>query len=188
MASIAPRRRGRTSIERLSLASARRVIEPEVDLPGRLGLGRLVADDLLSVAGTDLDLTSDQRVLLSREEVAAYHCQEEARHLSFARSLLSELLGRAPRRERFLVRHLAPIVIEVMFDSLVHAGLYRRVGLAGWATWWKVKRSPGHLPRRHQATTAVLEAALAAGALGATRPRPQELAPPGRSWVRQLLA
>ncbi len=85
------------------------------------------------------------------------------------------------------MRHLAPIVIEVMFDSLVHAGVYRRVGLAGWATWWKVKRSPGHLPRRHQATTAVLEGARRRR-LGATRPRPQELAPPGRSWVRQLLA
>ncbi|MBW3580040.1 MAG: hypothetical protein KY431_03275 [Actinobacteria bacterium] len=47
------------------------MIEPEVDLPGRLGDGRLVADDLLSVAGIDLDLTSGQRVLLSREEVAA---------------------------------------------------------------------------------------------------------------------
>ncbi|MDP9007070.1 MAG: hypothetical protein M3N15_09160, partial [Actinomycetota bacterium] len=46
----------------------------------------------------------------------------------------------------FLVRHLAPLVIEVMFDSLVHPGVYRRVGLAGWATWWKVKRSPGAWP------------------------------------------
>lgn len=110
-------------------------------------------------------------------EVNRYHRQEEARHLSFAWSLLPELLGRAPRRERFLVRHLVPLVIEVMFDSLVHPGVYRRVGLAGWATWWKVKRSPRRLALRYQAPTPVLEAALAAGAFGRRGRVP-------RSWRR----
>ncbi len=274
------------SVGRLSQVSARRVIEPEVELPGELGDGRLLADELLSVAGLDLDLTDEQRVRLSREEVASiadegtrfeavltagfslqmskaddltdprivyllhelgeetrhsrlfisllasigssarnpfergvlgfvkhrvvrdvilgrpllmdvlvlageeipdliqkrmaehagtdpylaevnrYHRQEEARHLAFARTVLPELVAAAPRRERFLVRHVAPLLIEIMFDSLVHPAVYRSVGLPGWRTWWAVKRSPRRLVLRHQATAPVLAAVTAAGAFG----------------------
>lgn len=58
-------------IERLSSAAAKRVIEPDVDLPGSVGDGQLLPDDLLSVHGLDLDLTAEQRRILGREEVAA---------------------------------------------------------------------------------------------------------------------
>lgn len=297
MATIASAGRVEQVVERLTRVSARRVIEPEGDLPGRLGQGRLMADELLSVAGIDVDLTSEQRALLSREELASiategtrfeamltagfalqmskapdltdprityllhelgeetrhsrlfirligevgpravnpfergvlgfvkhrvvrdvvlgrpalldvlvlageeipdliqkrlaehpetdpylaevnrYHRLEEARHLSFARTLLPELLARAPRRERFLVRHLAPLLIEIMFDSLVHPGVYHHIGLPGWSTWWKVKRSPTRLALRHEATAPVLAAATAAGAFG-RRGRPT------KSWRR----
>lgn len=283
MAAITDRSLADPGIERLTRASARRVIEPEVELPGEPGRGRLIADDLLSVAGIDVDLTDEQRATLSREEVAAiaeegtrfeavltagfalqmskapdltdprivyllhelgeetrhsrlfisvlasirpqavnpfergvlgfvkhrvvrdviigrpalmcvlvlageeipdliqkrmaehpgtdpyvasvnrYHRQEEARHLAFARTILSELLDAAPRRERFLVRHLAPLIIEVMFDSLVHPGVYRSAGLPGWRTWWAVKRSPERLALRYEATAPVLGALTAAG-------------------------
>ena len=57
--------------ERLSAASLRRVVDPDLDLPGRVGRGRLLPDELLSVAGLDLGLTEQQRVALGREEVAA---------------------------------------------------------------------------------------------------------------------
>lgn len=286
MAAITDRTLAEPGIERLSRASARRVIEPEVVLPGELGRGRLIADDLLSLAGIHVDLTDEQRACLSREEVAAiaeegtrfeavltagfalqmskapdltdprivyllhelgeetrhsrlfitllasirpqavnpfergvlgfvkhrivrdviigrpalmcvlvlageeipdliqkrmaehpgtdpylasvnrYHRQEEARHLAFARTILSELLDAAPRRERFLVRHLAPLIIEVMFDSLVHPGVYRSTGLPGWRTWWAVKRSPQRLTLRYEATAPVLGAVTAAGGFG----------------------
>jgi len=57
---------------RLSAASLRTVIEPETDLPwDSLGEGQLVADELLSTAGLDLDLTADQKARLSREELAS---------------------------------------------------------------------------------------------------------------------
>jgi hypothetical protein len=57
---------------RLSAASLRTVIEPDTDLPWEsLGAGQLVADELLSTAGLDLDLTADQKARLSREEVAS---------------------------------------------------------------------------------------------------------------------
>jgi para-aminobenzoate N-oxygenase AurF len=61
---------------RLSAASLRTVIEPETDLPwDQLGAGplgtQLVADELLSTAGLDVDLTADQKARLSREEIAS---------------------------------------------------------------------------------------------------------------------
>ena len=278
------------TVRSLSAVSARQVIEPEAELPGQLGKGRLIADDLLSVAGINVDLTAEQRLRLSREEVASiaeegtrfeavltagfslqmskapdltdprityllhelgeetrhsrlfisvlasieptavnpfergmlgfikhrvvrdvilgrpllmdvlvlageeipdliqkrmaehpetdpymrevnrYHRREEARHLAFARTVLPGLWARAPRRERFLVRHLAPIIIEVMFDSLVHPGVYRTVGLPGWSTWWAVKRSPERLAMRYEATAPVMAAVAAAGAFRGGRP------------------
>jgi hypothetical protein len=58
-------------IERLNVAAVRRVIEPDEDLPGALGPGRVLPDELLSVHGLDLDLTEEQRIRLGREELAA---------------------------------------------------------------------------------------------------------------------
>jgi hypothetical protein len=58
-------------VARLNRASARRVIDPDRDLPGQLGEGQLVPDELLSVAGLDLDLSPEQRRALSREEVGS---------------------------------------------------------------------------------------------------------------------
>ncbi|WP_436794288.1 diiron oxygenase [Actinospongicola halichondriae] len=61
-----------TRIERLNTASAKRVIDPDVDVQGHLDLSRQVLpDELLSVAGLDLDLTAEQRHTLAREELAS---------------------------------------------------------------------------------------------------------------------
>jgi len=58
-------------IERLNAASRRRVIEPDVEVTGSLTKRQVLADELLSVDGLDLDLTPDQRVTLAREELAS---------------------------------------------------------------------------------------------------------------------
>ncbi|MDQ1425835.1 MAG: hypothetical protein QOD72_3333 [Acidimicrobiaceae bacterium] len=58
-------------VERLSRISAKRIIDPDVDLPGAVGDGQVLPDELLSVHGLDLDLTDDQKRTLSREEVAS---------------------------------------------------------------------------------------------------------------------
>ena len=60
-------------IEKLNTASLRRIIDPDVDLPGALGDGQVLPDELLSLAGLpELDqLTPEQRVRLSREEAAS---------------------------------------------------------------------------------------------------------------------
>ena len=58
-------------IGKLNTASARRVINPDTDVAGHVGPGQIVADELLSTAGLDLDLTPEQRATLSREEIAS---------------------------------------------------------------------------------------------------------------------
>jgi len=58
-------------VSRLNRTSAKRFIEPDLDLPGSVGDGQLLPDELLSVHGLGLDLTAEQRRTLSREEVAS---------------------------------------------------------------------------------------------------------------------
>jgi len=97
--------------------------------------------------------------------VNRYHRQEEARHLSFARATLPELYGRARRIERFRIRHLAPVVIELLFGMFVHPGVYASIGLPGLATWRAVNRTPERLAVRHAATRNILDGLLQAGVL-----------------------
>jgi len=58
-------------VERLSSASLRRVIEPELEVTGSLTNAQPLPDDLLSIADLDLDLTPAQRATLAREELAS---------------------------------------------------------------------------------------------------------------------
>ena len=58
-------------VSRLSTASLRKVIEPDVDLTGEVGAGQVLPDDLLSINGLDVELTAEQRATLSREELAS---------------------------------------------------------------------------------------------------------------------
>ena len=58
-------------IERLSTVSLKHVIEPDAEVPGEVGTRQVVPDELLSVAGLDLDLTPEERAVLSREEAAS---------------------------------------------------------------------------------------------------------------------
>lgn len=283
-------------IERLSTASLRRIIEPDTEVVGSVGPGMVLPRELLSVVDLDLDLTEEQWVKLSREELASildagvrfesllmagfglmiawrpdlidarvtyalhevgeetrhsrlflrvidqldpqatnpftrglysrvdrfmttraltrramfcvmvltgeeapdllqrrssehpdtdpfvrevnrYHRAEEARHLSFARTILPELWGEASAVERFIVRHAAPFIMAGVFDSLIHPGVYAAVGLPGWGTWNRVRKTP---TRRHfmaESFRPVYAALRDAGAFG-RRGRPP------RAWRR----
>jgi len=272
-------------IARLSTASVRRVLEPEVLFDwSSLGSGQVIADELLTTAGLDLDLDAAARARLSREEVAAmlqmgirfeailnsgfalqiaehhdvadprvtymlheiaeetrhqrafirlveelgpqarnplarwpiepianftirrflrmpallmvlvlageeipdllqkmasehpdtdpllaavnrYHRQEEARHLSFARTTLPELHAEAGWAERARIRHVAPVVIGGLFATFVHPGVYTAIGLPGFATWRAVNRTPERVAVRHRATRNILRALLDAEVL-----------------------
>lgn len=100
-------------------------------------------------------------------EVNRYHRMEEARHLSFARALLPELWAKASRAERFAIRHVAPTIMSGLFDSMVHPGVYRTVGLDGWRTWRAVSRSEHRRRLKAQAFRPVLTNLCDSGAFGA---------------------
>jgi len=276
-------------VERLNRASAKRVIDPDVDLIGNVGDGQLIPDELLSVHGLGLDLTAEQKRKLSREEVASmfdngirfeavleagfalriaradditdpritylchemgeetrhqrlfqrviqeigptarnplaanlvirwfdragtrwilnhpatlytmvitgeeipdllqkmasehpdtdpflasvnrYHRQEEARHLSFARSMLSEVWADAGPGERWGIHHVVPVAIRQMYEFLVHPGVYETVGLDGWATWKAVNKLPERIAVRQQATKPILGALIDAGMISSKK-------------------
>ncbi len=103
------------------------------------------------------------------KEVNRYHRLEEARHLAYARLSLPELWAGASRFDRFSVRHLVPRIIGLMFDGMVHPGVYETVGLPGMATWRAANRSRHQVATRHEATRPVLATLLGAGVLRAGR-------------------
>jgi hypothetical protein len=271
-------------VERLNVAAARRIIEPDVDLPGSLGPGRVLPDELLSVHGLDLDLTEEQRIRLGREELAAslrsgilfeaileagfamqiaksddvtdpritfllheigeetrhqrifqrlvqqlaptakrrqvglvdrvleavgphliialpalfhtlvlageeipdllqrrsvehpdtdpflkevnrYHRAEEARHLSYARSVFPEVWEGANRIDEIAVQRVAPWVVNDMFRFLVGPGVYETVGLPGQETWEAVQQLPQRRALLNEAMRNVLDVLVDAGAL-----------------------
>jgi hypothetical protein len=58
-------------IERLSTASLKRIVEPDIDVAGEVGPGQVLPDELLSLATLPEvfdTLTPEQKVILSREE------------------------------------------------------------------------------------------------------------------------
>jgi hypothetical protein len=58
-------------VNRLIRASARKVIDPDLDIPGEIGPGQVLPDELLTIHGLDVALTAEQRARLSREEIAS---------------------------------------------------------------------------------------------------------------------
>jgi hypothetical protein len=96
-------------------------------------------------------------------EVNRYHRAEEARHLAFARAVLPDRWAGASPFDRFLVRHVVPHIIGDMFRTLVHPGVYRTVGLPGFATWRRANRTPARIAIRQQATRPIVDTLVAAG-------------------------
>src|SRR5437899_1720825 len=58
-------------IERLSTASAKRVLEPDDMVQGDFGPGQILPDELLITFGLDLELDEQTRNRLAREQTAA---------------------------------------------------------------------------------------------------------------------
>ena len=98
-------------------------------------------------------------------EVHRYHRQEEARHLSVARTRLPEVWETAGLVDRFMVHNVAPVLIREMYENMIHAGVFGSVGLPAMATWQKARNHPGRVQTRVDATRPVLDVLVAAGAL-----------------------
>ena len=61
-------------INRLSTASLKRIIEPDVDVPGEIGDGQVLPDEILSLSNVPelfAQLTDEQKKVLAREEFAS---------------------------------------------------------------------------------------------------------------------
>jgi hypothetical protein len=89
-------------IVRLITVSSRRRVEPDTDLPwGTLGSGPVIPDELLTIAGLDVETTPEQRARLSREEVASMLAMgvrfEAVLTAGFARMVAEAPLLRDPR-------------------------------------------------------------------------------------------
>lgn len=98
-------------------------------------------------------------------QVNKYHRMEEARHLSFARVTVGQLYRGATRRQRLLVRHVAPVLIDGLFGTFVHPGVYATVGLPTWATWKAANQTPQRRAVKLAAVRPVLDALVAGGVL-----------------------
>lgn len=133
-------------VERLSKASLRRVIEPDVDVVGRLTKPQVLPDELLSIAGLDVGLTPAGRATLAREELAsivrfgiffeAVLMSGFAYRLALSNSVTDPRftyalheIGEETRHSRLFVRlfdELAPTQRN-LFDSRVVAQLHSRI-------------------------------------------------------------
>jgi hypothetical protein len=96
-------------------------------------------------------------------EVNRYHRTEEARHLAFGRAILPERWEQASPVDRFLVRHVVPLIIGDMFRMMVHPGVYKTVGLPAFDTWKRANRTPARVAIRQQATRPILDTLVANG-------------------------
>ena len=97
--------------------------------------------------------------------VNRYHRQEEARHLSFAKTTLPEVYAEAGGLERLRIRYEVPAIIGLLFSTFVHPGVYAAVGLPGGKTWRAVNLTPERRAVRHRATRNILATLLDAGVL-----------------------
>ncbi len=116
--------------------------------------------DLLQKLAADHPDTDPLLAALNR-----YHRMEEARHLSFARTVLPEAWARAGWIERQRVRFAAPLMIDQLWQAFVHPGVYETVGLPTWKTWKAVALLPRRIELRKLATRPVLETLLDAGVM-----------------------
>jgi hypothetical protein len=98
-----------------------------------------------------------------------YHRMEEARHLSFARTVLADAWSRAGWIERRRVQIGAPFMILQLWQMFVHPGVYATIGLPTWSTWKAVNRLPHRKELRRTVTRPVLAALLDAGVLARGR-------------------
>lgn len=102
-------------------------------------------------------------------QVNKYHRMEEARHLAFARLTVGELYPSASLKEKWLIRRIAPLLIDGLFDTFVHPGVYATVGLPTWKTWRAANRTPRRKAIKLTAVRPILKALMDGGVFGPGR-------------------
>jgi hypothetical protein len=150
-------------LRRLCDVSERRFVRPETLLTGRVGDGQVIPDDLLSIAGLDLQLTPEQRRTLAREEaasVAAWGVEFEAVLMAGFALEIHERAATPDWRTRYLLHEIG----EEARHSLAFLDLIDQLRPAArnpWLTGLSVRTLHGH--RRIIARPAILYTLVLAG-------------------------
>jgi hypothetical protein len=100
--------------------------------------GILAAEELLDASNRAT--MKDPAVHPVSREMARIHVAEEARHVSFAKTWLSERWGTLSRFDRAVAKVLTPLVTFGIVDSIVDPKVAKAVGIEGGA--WKARRNP----------------------------------------------
>lgn len=74
--------------------------------------------------------------------IARLHVLEEARHVSFAKTYLAELLPTLSDEDRTIVADAAPVLVEVVADMSVDPAVYEHLGIEGGLEM--VRANPHH--------------------------------------------
>jgi len=71
----------------------------------------------------------DERVHPVSRQMAKLHVLEEARHVSFAKTYLTEMWPTVPAADREAASAFAPHAVGFVADLVVHEGLYETLGI-----------------------------------------------------------
>jgi hypothetical protein len=104
------------------------------DLPGGRALGYLLilaVEEILDA--TNRATMKDERVHPISRQVAKLHVLEEARHVSFAKTYLTEIWPTLDAEEHDAVVDLAPIAVEMVADLTLDPAVYDELGITDGA-------------------------------------------------------
>ena len=107
-------------------------VDTLVDVPGGRALGYLLilaVEELLDAANRAT--MKDGRIHPVSRQIAKLHVLEEARHVSFAKTYLSEVWPTLADEERAAVAGIAPVAAAAVADLTVNAAVYRELGIDG---------------------------------------------------------
>jgi hypothetical protein len=104
------------------------------DLPGQRAMSYLLilaVEELLDA--TNRATMRDERVHPVSRKMAKIHVLEEARHVSFAKTYLSEVWPTLPEEERAAAAEFAPTAVGVVAGLTVDPQVYETLGIEGGA-------------------------------------------------------
>jgi hypothetical protein len=115
-------------------------------LPGGRAMGYLLilaVEELLDVCNRAT--MRDERIHPVSRQIAKLHVLEEARHVSFAKTYLSELWPTIPAEDRAAAAALAPAAVEYVARLMVNEQVYDALGIIGGAE--AARTNPHHRTR-----------------------------------------
>lgn len=151
-------------LRRLCDASERRFTRPETALTGRIGDGQIIPDDLLSIAGLNIQLTPGQRRTLAREEVASIVAAGIALEAILMAGFALEIVDRAGAvdwRSRYVLHEIG----EEARHSLAFLDLLEQLRPTARNPWLSglPRRAVQFLDRRIISRSAILYTLVLAG-------------------------